>query len=176
MQNVQEHLLTMEQHNVPQISATTEQQNVLEYLTTMEQQNVLEHLTTMEQEDDSDHEMLEPRADPWKIKKQLQDFDLKYRLLVLKRQAERHVLPVLQGSREQIDNGCEVDIWDVDTKTKHSLLFQKRSKSYVFTGNWKEDFAKRRDLKLYDTVGLYWDTSNKRFNFSVLLKNRRYRV
>nr|KYP34649.1 B3 domain-containing protein At2g33720 family [Cajanus cajan] len=137
-------------------------------MTTMNPQNVQENLETTEQEDDSDPETLESQAGPWKIKKKLQIFDLNKRLLVLKRQAERFVLPVLEASDDEIEKGYEVDIWDVDTKTTHSLIFQKRSKSYVFTGNWNEDFCKRRDLKLYDTVGLYWDPSNKCFDFSVL--------
>ncbi|KAL2335328.1 hypothetical protein Fmac_016541 [Flemingia macrophylla] len=140
-------------------------------MATIEQENVPENLAIMV-EDDSDPKMQESHADPWKIKKRLHAYDLDKQLLVLKYQAERFVIPVLPGSREQIDNGCEVDIWDVDTETKHSLLFQKSSNSYVFSGNWYKEFAERMDLKLYDMVGLYWDTSKKRFNFSVIFKNR----
>ncbi|RDX63905.1 putative B3 domain-containing protein, partial [Mucuna pruriens] len=104
----------------------------------------------------------------WKIKKLLQDNDLNKRLLVTMNMAKKFLLPVLGTPHDTIEEGIVVAIWDVDTRTQHSLLLQKWSKSYVLTGDWNRDFVKRRSLKRHDMVGLYWDPSNNRFNFSVL--------
>jgi hypothetical protein len=60
-------------------------------------------------------------------------------------------------------------VWDCDTKSGYQLLFKWReSGSYVVIERWKEDFAKRRELKKGDEIGLYWDPGNSRFNFSLL--------
>ncbi|RDX67501.1 putative B3 domain-containing protein, partial [Mucuna pruriens] len=151
-----EWLARNEQKNVPENLATTEQQNV----------NGCADPAVLQQSHDEDL---------WKIKKVLQEFDLNRRLLVTMSMARKFVVPVLRSSDEDIVKGIVVPIWDVDTKTQHSLLFQKWSRSYVFTGNWTRDFVMRRGLKRKDVVGFYWDPSNNRFNFSLLRKDICYR-
>ncbi|XP_061342566.1 B3 domain-containing protein At2g33720-like [Gastrolobium bilobum] len=107
--------------------------------------------------------------DPWKIKKVLNGSDLgnMSRLLLPKDFAENLVVPVLDGD---VERGVQVEIWDVDTASIHSLIFKKRvsSRSYVFIGNWVKDFVSRRGLKKGDEIGLHWDPYKNRFNFSVL--------
>ncbi|XP_061338383.1 B3 domain-containing protein At2g33720-like [Gastrolobium bilobum] len=107
--------------------------------------------------------------DPWKIKKVLNGSDLgnMRRLLLPKDFAENLVVPVLDGD---VERGVQVDIWDVDTASIHSLIFKKwvSSRSYVFIGNWVKDFVSRRGLKKGDEIGLHWDPYKNRFNFSVL--------
>ncbi|XP_061344179.1 B3 domain-containing protein At2g33720-like [Gastrolobium bilobum] len=107
--------------------------------------------------------------DPWKIKKVLNGSDLgnMRRLLLPKDFAENLVVPVLDGD---VERGVQVEIWDVDTASIHSLIFKKwvSSRSYVFIGNWVKDFVSRRDLKKRDEIGLHWDPYKNRFNFSIL--------
>ncbi|XP_061340694.1 B3 domain-containing protein At2g33720-like [Gastrolobium bilobum] len=73
--------------------------------------------------------------DPWKIKKVLLCSDLgnMSRLLLPKDLAENLVVPVLDGD---VEKGVQVEIWDVDTASIHSLVFKKWvcSRSYVFIG------------------------------------------
>ncbi|XP_061351879.1 uncharacterized protein LOC133296839 [Gastrolobium bilobum] len=56
------------------------------------------------------------------------------RLLLPKDLAENLVVPVLDGD---VEKGVQVEIWDVDTASIHSLVFKKwvSSRSYVFIGN-----------------------------------------
>ncbi|XP_061351878.1 B3 domain-containing protein At2g33720-like [Gastrolobium bilobum] len=107
--------------------------------------------------------------DPWKIKKVLNGSDLgnMRRLLLPKDFAENLVVPVLDGD---VERGVQVEIWDVNTTSIHSLIFKKwvSSRSYVFIGNWVKDFVSRRGLKKGDEIGLHWDPYKNRFNFSVL--------
>ncbi|XP_061344183.1 putative B3 domain-containing protein At1g78640 [Gastrolobium bilobum] len=107
--------------------------------------------------------------DPWKIKKVLNDSDIANmsRLLLPKDFAENLVVPVLDGD---VERGVQVEIWDVDTASIHSLIFKKwvSSRSYVFIGNWVKDFVSRRGLKKGDEIGLHWDVYKNLFNFSVL--------
>ncbi|XP_061344173.1 B3 domain-containing protein At2g33720-like [Gastrolobium bilobum] len=107
--------------------------------------------------------------DPWKIKKVLNGSDLgnMSRLLLPKDFAENLVVPVLDGD---VERGVQVEIWDVDTASFHSLIFKKwvSSRSYVFVGNWVKDFVSRRGLKKGDEIGLHWDPYKNRFNFSIL--------
>ncbi|XP_061341630.1 B3 domain-containing protein At2g33720-like [Gastrolobium bilobum] len=90
-----------------------------------------------------------------KIKKVLNGSDLgnMRRLLLPKDFAENLVVPVLDGD---VERGVQVDIWDVDTASIHSLIFKKwvSSRSYVFIGNWVKDFVSRRGLKKGDEIGL----------------------
>jgi len=80
------------------------------------------------------------------------------------RSVKRFLLPVINATSAQIKEGIEVAIWDVDTNTRNV-------KSYILKTNWFHDFVRRRDLRLYDAVGLYWDPSQKCFHFSVLCRN-----
>ncbi|KAF2322385.1 hypothetical protein GH714_013166 [Hevea brasiliensis] len=81
-------------------------------------------------------------SDPWKIKKKLTGSDLGNlcRLLVASLSVRNHILPLLSGETvEQIEKD-----------------------------GWMIQFVKRRNLVEGDLIGIYWDPSNSRFNFSVL--------
>ena len=127
-----------------------------------------------------------PCEDPWKIKKVLGDFDVTLRLRVPSLMARNFMLPMLNATDYEIEKGIDVEIWDVDTQTSHYLFFIKKSHDYMFMDSWKNDFlfgkglclhkvdnwinefVLRRRLHKGDEIGLYWDTCNNRFNFSLL--------
>ncbi|KAL6130830.1 hypothetical protein ACLB2K_069208 [Fragaria x ananassa] len=110
----------------------------------------------------------------YKIKKKLTMSDLGNlsRLLVLGYMVKNFVLPLVDADfKQRVESkaGKQVTVKDSDKETEHQLTFRylKSSKSYVFNGKWKE-FVKRRDLKKDDEIGLYWDTHDSKFHFSVL--------
>ncbi|QHO35027.1 hypothetical protein HN873_029570 [Arachis hypogaea] len=109
--------------------------------------------------------------DPWKLKKVLNSSDVGSlsRLLLPKEMAEPLVAAVL-GYDENQKEGMEVEIWDVDTQSMHSLVFKRwgSSRSYVFMANWTKDFVKRRSLKSGHEVAFHWNPYANRFHFSVL--------
>jgi hypothetical protein len=112
---------------------------------------------------------------PWKIKKWMTESDLGSlsRLLVQTNLVKNHILPFFgTNSLGEIESGkgTRVRVWDQDSQTEHELVFKKwsSSNSYVFIGKWYKDFVKRRELKLGDLIGLYWDSCNSRFNFCVI--------
>ncbi|XWS33926.1 hypothetical protein CRYUN_Cryun22dG0124900 [Craigia yunnanensis] len=110
--------------------------------------------------------------DPWCIKKQLFESDLgnMSRLLLASEFVESHVFPFWNADQlTKIKEGLPVSVWDCDTKTEHELVFKQWNKgSHVLIKNWVKDFVKRRELKLGDEIGLYWDKCSSRFKFSVL--------
>ncbi|XP_030931232.1 B3 domain-containing protein At2g33720-like [Quercus lobata] len=111
--------------------------------------------------------------DPWVMKKKItvSDIDSLSRLLIAKDLVKEHILPQWDTSFiEGIKDGIAVAVWDFDTKTEHQLRFKQWSSngSYVFNGMWNQDFVSRRQLKVGDEIGLFWDQSNSRLNFSVL--------
>ncbi|KAK2454034.1 hypothetical protein P8452_01523 [Trifolium repens] len=112
--------------------------------------------------------------DEWEIKKVLETSDVcrgLSRLLLKKELTQEFVIPVLLGGAKVAEtNGVEVQVWDVDTKSPHSLVFKiwTSAKSHVFTTGWVKDFVLRRNLKKGDKIGLHWDQYNRRFNFSVI--------
>nr|XP_023880110.1 B3 domain-containing protein At2g33720-like [Quercus suber] len=67
-------------------------------------------------------------------------------------------------------NGLSVTVFDQDSTSDYELVFKKwhSSKSYVFNGKWHGDFVVRRELKVGDIIGLYWDPRHSKFNFCVL--------
>ena len=68
--------------------------------------------------------------------------------------------------------GVQVVFWDFDTKSEHQLIFKQRTNgSNVFIEDWIKEFVIRRELKEGDEIGLFWDKSNSRFNFSILKQN-----
>nr|KYP63275.1 B3 domain-containing protein At2g33720 family [Cajanus cajan] len=111
----------------------------------------------------------------WKIKKVLKESDVgnMSRLMMGRDMAEDFVLPMLDVDAEEINKGIAVSIWDVDTRSMHSLVFKRwvSSRSYVFIGNWGKDFVARRGLKKGDEIGLRWNPFINAFNFSVLHVN-----
>ncbi|KAF2297123.1 hypothetical protein GH714_017658 [Hevea brasiliensis] len=92
--------------------------------------------------------------------------------LVASLSVRNHILPLL--SRETVKqiekDGAAVPIWDCDTNTEQHMVLKhwRSSKSYVFIKGWMIQFVKRRNLVEGDLIGIYWDPSNSRFNFSVL--------
>jgi len=71
------------------------------------------------------------------------------RLLLGKIFAEDLVLPVLGGN---VEPGIQVEIWDIDTKSMHYLIFKRLCGTYVFTDGWANKFVKRRELKQGDKI------------------------
>ncbi|KAJ7943271.1 B3 domain-containing protein [Quillaja saponaria] len=114
--------------------------------------------------------------DPWRIKKTMTQSDLGNlsRLLLATVLVNMYVFPVLrvdEVNNAESENGTKIRFWDLDIGSKEYELVLKRwpsSKSYVFIGNWNQDFVKRRELKKGDEIGLHWDPYHHRFNFSVL--------
>ncbi|CAJ2673838.1 unnamed protein product [Trifolium pratense] len=110
----------------------------------------------------------------WEIKKVLEESDCGRlrRLWLNKDLANDFVIPVLMGGAEAAKQkqGVEVQVWDVDTKSLHSLVFKiwTSAQCHVFIKKWFDDFVLRRKLKKGDVIGLHWDQANQRFNFSVL--------
>ncbi|KEH24730.1 putative transcription factor B3-Domain family [Medicago truncatula] len=105
--------------------------------------------------------------DSWNIKKVLKQTDVGYcsRLLLGKKLAEEFVLPVLGAKAHR---GIQVKIWDIDTKSMHTIKFKRRSGMYFFNGGWVKEFVIRRGLQEGNKIGLYWDQYGKFFNFTVL--------
>lgn len=193
--NVTEQFSTTEQQNVQEHSDIRKLKNVLMEIenTLMEEQNDQEHLDEMklqkifmefqniitEGENVAEksrrvklqiggRRLFEKAEDPWKIKKKLQEHDLKCWLLVPAKMAKRFLLPMINATTDEIKEGIEVGIWDVNTNTGHTLTLTKYANSHILTINWIHDFIRRRDLRLGDVVGLFWDISKMCFNFSVL--------
>ncbi|XWS08149.1 hypothetical protein CRYUN_Cryun41cG0055500 [Craigia yunnanensis] len=110
--------------------------------------------------------------DPWSIKKQLSESDISNmsRLMLASECVESHVFPFWNDDKlAKIKEGLEVSVWDCDTKTEHELVFKQWNKgANVLIKNWVKDFVKRRELKVGDEIGLYWDKCNSTFKFSVL--------
>ncbi|KAJ7953986.1 B3 domain-containing protein [Quillaja saponaria] len=111
--------------------------------------------------------------DPWKIKKILTYSELS-RLLLSNELVKKHVLPVLpfdEVNKVESEDGIKIKIWDMDIGSKQYELVLKRwasSKCYVLNEGWTQDFVKRRELNKEDEIGFHWDSSQHRFNFSVL--------
>ncbi|RAL48154.1 hypothetical protein DM860_005578 [Cuscuta australis] len=106
------------------------------------------------------------------VRKRLTDSDVNTssRLLVSKEEiVNKHVLPSLsQEQRGECHSleGLKVKMCDVDTRSKHKLVFKQwRSGSYVLTSNWRVHFVERRGLKEGDIIELLWDSKNLRFFF-----------
>ncbi|WCJ27681.1 AP2/B3-like transcriptional factor family protein [Euphorbia peplus] len=118
-----------------------------------------------------------PPTDVWKIKKRLTASDLGHmsRLMLTTKAVNEHILTF--WGKEEIEKvskgeGITVRVLDCDDKerTEHELVFKRwtSSKGYVFVTGWTPKFVNRRGLNVDDLVGLFWDVSNSRFNFSLL--------
>ncbi|XVF15993.1 hypothetical protein REPUB_Repub09cG0203900 [Reevesia pubescens] len=109
--------------------------------------------------------------DLWCIKKQLFGSDLgnNSRLLLASDDVEIHVFEFWNDVQlSKIKKGLPVSVWDYDTNTEHKMVFKQwNNGANVLIKNWVKDFVKRRELKLGDEIGLFWDKDNSRFNFSV---------
>ncbi|XP_062145845.1 B3 domain-containing protein At2g33720-like [Alnus glutinosa] len=112
-------------------------------------------------------------VDPWVIKKTIETSDLGHlsRLLFARDGVKKHILLLWDANRiESLHEGVQVCVWDCDTKSEHQLVFKRWASngSYVLIGKWKKEFVERRVLNKGDEIGLYWDETNSRFNFSIL--------
>ncbi|KAK4276338.1 hypothetical protein QN277_019299 [Acacia crassicarpa] len=114
---------------------------------------------------------------PWKVQKVLTNYDTSYnnRLILSIKDVTEMVLPVLGENAErkaQTADGVKLWFWDVDTESSHELALKQESDGgYVITGNWNQEFIKRKNLKPGDEIGLQWDRYNGRFNFRLWVKN-----
>ncbi|XVE49917.1 hypothetical protein DITRI_Ditri01bG0120200 [Diplodiscus trichospermus] len=129
----------------------------------------------VEREEKSEEFVTELRLghDPWCIKKQLTESDLgsMTRLLLAAELVKSHVFPLWnadQLAKIKEKEGLPVSVYDCDTRTEHNLAFKQWKKTNVLVNNWVNGFVKRRELKVGDEIGLYWDRSSSRFKFSVL--------
>ncbi|KAL5813050.1 hypothetical protein ACOSQ3_028000 [Xanthoceras sorbifolium] len=119
---------------------------------------------------------LELYSDPWTIKKRLTKSDLGglSRLLIRTSLVREHVFPFMSTDAVQLvesGTGIIVCVWDHDTHSTHQLMFKKwsqSSKAYILSLAWTKDFVKRRDLKVGDQIGLFWDCHQLMFGFRVL--------
>ncbi|KAI6706205.1 hypothetical protein NL676_009167 [Syzygium grande] len=118
--------------------------------------------------------VLRLREDPCKIRKVLtaSDVDHSSRLLLQKGCVETHVLPWMREEmvrRVKSRDGMEVAMWDEDTRSEHRLMFCYRAlRSYELNRGWKMLFVNRRRLEVGDEIGMYWNTVNDKFHFTVL--------
>ena len=118
--------------------------------------------------------MMLSTVSPWTINKTLKASDIGSlsRLLVQQSLVRQHILPFFgTDSVVKIEsNGLSVRVFDQDSQSEHELVFKKwpSSKSYVFNGKWHEHFVARRELKVGDIIGLYWDPCHSKFNFCAL--------
>ncbi|XP_010490239.1 PREDICTED: B3 domain-containing protein At2g33720-like [Camelina sativa] len=69
--------------------------------------------------------------------------------------------------------GLAVNVYDEDTDTMHKLVLKKWPKclSYILGSAWRREFVVRRDLKIGDVVGIYWDPYESKLHFSVLSRS-----
>ncbi|KAF2322380.1 hypothetical protein GH714_013104 [Hevea brasiliensis] len=112
-------------------------------------------------------------SDPWKIKKKLTGSDLGNlcRLLVASLSVRNHILPLLSGETvEQIEkDGAPVPIWDCDTNTEqHGFEALAFIEELCFHQRLDDSICEEKEFSEGDLIGIYWDPSNSRFNFSVL--------
>ncbi|KAK3430387.1 hypothetical protein EUGRSUZ_E01938 [Eucalyptus grandis] len=113
--------------------------------------------------------------DKCKIKKKLKKSDLSDRLsrLMLSRDSvEAHVLPLMdEEMKEQVKskNGMKVVVRNADTLEEHKLVFRRweTSGSYVLNCGWTKLFVKGRGLEEKDEIGMFWDTDDRKFHFTV---------
>lgn len=172
----QQKILTEQQNALAaQQKIHTEQQNVADKqpMEMTGQKKVQEHAE--QQHSSSANPAMQQSSseeEPWKIKKVLQDFDLTLRLLVAPSLARNFMLPVLNATDYEIEKGIDLEIWDVDTDTKHSLFFTKKSNAYILVNNWINDFVCRRCLHKGDEIGLRWNPTRNCFDFSVLRRHQ----
>ncbi|XP_022774157.1 B3 domain-containing protein At2g33720-like [Durio zibethinus] len=121
---------------------------------------------------------LRPGHDPWCIKKQLFESDLgnMSRLLLASKVVESHIFPFWNADQlTKAKEGLPVSVWDCDTKAEHEMIFRQWNKgTNVLIKNWIMDFVTRRELKLGDEIGFYWDDCSSRFKFSVLNQAARH--
>lgn len=110
-------------------------------------------------------------TDPWTIKKELNKTNTLYLSNAV---VESHILKYLsdddQKNKVRQGDGMTVNVYDSDTHTTHQMLlrWKKNRKRYGLKNSWRNDFVSRRDLKIGDKVGFFWDHFHSTLNFRVL--------
>ncbi|CAH9086319.1 unnamed protein product [Cuscuta europaea] len=106
------------------------------------------------------------------VKKMLSasDVNSSSRLLLPKAEImDSYVLPSLDEEKKRACHsgmGLRVKVTDMDRNEKYELtLLRWKSKSYVLTNNWSENFVRRRLLKEGDSIELSWNAQNLEFLF-----------
>ena len=132
----------------------------------------------VEKEESHSGDSLDGFEDTWVIKERVEanySNEQWVRLFLETDLVKKHVLTELE--EKYIEDfitkyGVQVVVWDFDTKSEHQLIFKQRTNgSNVFVEDWTKEFVIRRELKEGDEIGLFWDKSNSRFNFSILKRN-----
>ncbi|XP_039169451.1 putative B3 domain-containing protein At1g78640 [Eucalyptus grandis] len=113
--------------------------------------------------------------DKCKIKKKLKKSDLSdhlSRLMLSRGSVEAHVLPLMDEQmkeRVKSKDGMKVVVRNADTREEHELVFRRwgPSGSYVLNCGWTKLFVKGRGLEVGDQIGMFWDTDDSKFHFTV---------
>lgn len=118
--------------------------------------------------------------DPWVMRKRIKaDYTNEqwFSLFLETTYVGKRILTACEQKRIEdaiIKHGLEIPVvvWDFDTKSEHLLLMKQRTNgSNVIMEDWINEFVLRRGIKEGDEIGLFWDESNLRFNFSILKRN-----
>lgn len=141
--------------------------------------NMEEEMSNIFVEPTSNENMMIPtprvvNRDLWTIKKILAKTDVNPvagRLVLPKSSFEPYLKEHL--SKEDFerlvseDTGIMVNVYDHDTKTTHKLWLALRGNYHLRRG-WGKDFIERKKLREGQEIGLFWDSSEYRFHFSVI--------
>lgn len=118
--------------------------------------------------------------DPWVMRKRIEanyTNEQWFSLFLETIYARKRILTACEQKRIEdaiIRYGLEIPVvvWDFDTKSKHQVLIKQRTNgSTVILEDWINEFVLRRGIKGGDEIGLFWEESNLRFNFSILKRN-----
>ncbi|XP_010467265.1 PREDICTED: B3 domain-containing protein At2g33720-like [Camelina sativa] len=114
-------------------------------------------------------------TDPWTIKKELTKSSIGYlNYLYLNGSIVRsdilRYLPISDQRVVEEGPGLAVNVYDEDTDNMHKLVLKKWPKclSYILGSAWRREFVVRRDLKIGDVIGIYWDPYESKLHFCVL--------
>ncbi|KAL4599563.1 hypothetical protein ACB092_11G135500 [Castanea dentata] len=115
--------------------------------------------------------------DPWVMRKRIEanySNEQWFSLFMETIYAGTRILTACEQKRIEykiIRYGLEIPVVvsDFDTKSEHQLLIKQRTNgSTVILEDWINEFVLRRGIKEGDEIGLFWEESNLRFNFSIL--------
>ncbi|KAK7829124.1 putative b3 domain-containing protein [Quercus suber] len=118
--------------------------------------------------------------DPWVLRKRIEanyTNEQWFSIFLETVDAGKRILTASEQKRIEdaiITYGLEIPVvvWDFDTKSEHQLLMKQRTNgNNVIIEDWINEIVLRRGIKEGDEIGLFWDESNLRFNFSILKRN-----
>ncbi|XP_010517815.1 PREDICTED: B3 domain-containing protein At2g33720-like [Camelina sativa] len=141
----------------------------------------LRFMTDEEQREEVRHNVstkLTLYTDPWTIKKTLNKSSIGYlnHLFLNGSIVLSDILRYLPISDKRVVEegpGLAVDVYDEDTDTMHTLVLKKRPRcqSYILGSAWRREFVVRKDLKIGDVIGMYWDPYESKLHFCVLSRS-----